>query len=489
MPAPGVGLEYPPGYPAYRSRIPHGVSTNVAGSFARTGPRHGSRVDSGKRRFDERPRRGDNGPDRQTRPIARRIAGESRAVRTPEPCPASTTCLGSILAPASASTSGRIASRCSVSTAMIGASPASANAVSMSRRIEVPGGVVTSGTVARSAIVSRRRGSGDDGGSATTSSWSSRCSLTSPALVDRQLRQADLGLTAADPGRDGRGVFGLVDVHDDPGCARRNAPTRRGQRVDSERRERDEIESSGFEPGHGGDGRAQHRPVPEELAGRLHERGASRRDHHPATDPMEELDAELLLEPRDPLRERGLGHVQRFCRSREAAVFDHPEHVLDLTEFHPLTLWDRSEQSVGLFDQRCVQWTHGTATSTEQLGGERRDAARRGAHRRLRRVPRRAVRQGRVGDRHAAARPGRDPADRCARIPAPGDDPVDARRLLRVLAGAAHRLAGVRVDRRHRDPGHRSGRVRDPLDRRRPARDDDRGRDHRARPPIPAPAG
>ena len=103
------------------------------------------------------PAAGETGPRRQTSPTCRRSRGESATATAPAARAASASGAGRMLAPAPARTRATIASRCSVSTASVAAAPASANAPSMSRRIGVPGGVITSGTAARSRTVSRRR--------------------------------------------------------------------------------------------------------------------------------------------------------------------------------------------------------------------------------------------------------------------------------------------------------------------------------------------
>ncbi len=101
------------------------------------------------------------------------------------------------------------------------------------------------------------------------------------------------------------------------------------------------------------------------------------------------------------------------------------------------------------------------------------------AHRRDRRpgrFPGRSVRQGRVRDRHADAQRRRRSAPGRRGVTASRHDPGDARRGLRVLAATARRL----VDRAMVDPGRGAGddrrRLRDALDRWRPARHRDRGR-------------
>ena len=63
---------------------------------------------------------GETGPSRQTRPTARRSGGDSATVTAPDARAASASGAGRMLAPAPASTSATIASRCSVSTASVG---------------------------------------------------------------------------------------------------------------------------------------------------------------------------------------------------------------------------------------------------------------------------------------------------------------------------------------------------------------------------------
>ena len=113
--------------------------------------------------------------------MLRRIVGVSAAVAAPDAAAAGASGAREDAAPAPASTSGMIASRCSVSTATCGSRPASANAASINRRIDVPGGVTMRGTEASSPIEIRFLSDrGDEGGRITANSCTASCSATSP---------------------------------------------------------------------------------------------------------------------------------------------------------------------------------------------------------------------------------------------------------------------------------------------------------------------
>ena len=49
---------------------------------------------------------------------------------------------------------------------------------------------------------------------------------------------------------------------------------------------------------------------------------------------MEEAHAQLVLEPPDRLRQRGLGDADRRRSGRKAAFVDDSEHVVDLAQLH-----------------------------------------------------------------------------------------------------------------------------------------------------------
>jgi hypothetical protein len=68
-------------------------------------------------------------------------------------------------------------------------------------------------------------------------------------------------------------------------------------------------------------------------------KGAARLGRHePAADALEELDAELGLEPADLLGERRLGEVQRLGGGAERALLEGCYHVLQLLKIHRLCL-------------------------------------------------------------------------------------------------------------------------------------------------------
>ena len=172
----------------------------------------------------------------------------------------------------------------------------------------------------------------------------------------RQLGQPDFRTAAADAARDRGCVLGLLDVHHDAGVGVPERAHERGQWIDGQRRERHDVEPSRFEPVHGGHRRVEDGSVAEELAGRLEERGAGRREHGASSDTVEELHADLALEPGDALGQSGLGDVERVCCPCEGAVVHDADHVLDLTQFHRLSLSELSKNPVGPFNRFGVQW-------------------------------------------------------------------------------------------------------------------------------------
>ena len=192
---------------------------------------------------------------------------------------------------------------------------------------------------------------------------------------------------------------------------------------------------------------------------------------------------ELGLQPRDPLRQRRLRHVERGRRGRERAGVDHADHVLDLSQLHGVGSIGTAYRSSRNFvlDLSLIR-----ALNEPR---EPPDHPRRARHRRGRGVPRRAVRQGWLGHRHPPARRDRHPAVRGPRLAPPRDHPGDARGGPHVLAGEPRRLAARAVDDRGGLPGDPARGVRDPLDRRECARGRDRGHPGRTRPPLPRASG
>ncbi len=188
-----------------------------------------------------------------------------------------------------------------------------------------------------------------------------------PGVVDRELGQADLGPAAPHLGRDRGRFFGLLDVHDD---ARVRSPQRAdeaGEWIHGQGGECHDVEASGLEPDHGGDRGREHRPVAQQLTGRLEERLSRGGEDRPAPDPVEQLDAELSFQPGHALGQRRLGHVQRPGGPGEAAVLDHADDVLDLTEFHRFSLCLGSEQPLGPCEAGAVQWSHGDFPPPSEL--------------------------------------------------------------------------------------------------------------------------
>ena len=105
-------------------------------------------------------------------------------------------------------------------------------------------------------------------------------------------------------------------------------------RVDRERRERGELEPSGLQLDDPGDrvscfvDRSQH------LARRTDQRLPRRGQAQATPDPMEQLRAQLRLQPADGLGERRLGHVQPSGGAGHAALFDHREEVAEPAFIH-----------------------------------------------------------------------------------------------------------------------------------------------------------
>ncbi len=214
-----------------------------------------------------------------------------------------------------------------------------ANAASMRPRVDVPGGLVTSGTDARSAVVSRRRpASGESGGSTTISSCSVSSLLTSPGsatgssvspISERPLRTS-VATAAASSGWSTRTTTS--------GWAWRNGADEGRERVDRQRGQRHQVERSGGEPADRRDRRAQDPEIAQHLPGRFEERLARRRQEGAPPDPVEQLEAQLGLETADPLRQRRLRDVEGVGGSGEAALLDDPDHVLDLADLHRSSL-------------------------------------------------------------------------------------------------------------------------------------------------------
>ncbi len=112
------------------------------------------------------------------------------------------------------------------------------------------------------------------------------------------------------------------------------ASDQRCERVDGERRQRDEVERAGVERPDRAHGIEHDRPLPEHPARRPLERTARVGDDDGPADPVEEPHAELRLEPPDSFGERRLGHTERRRPGGEAAFVDDGEDVLDLAKLH-----------------------------------------------------------------------------------------------------------------------------------------------------------
>ena len=136
-------------------------------------------------------------------------------------------------------------------------------------------------------------------------------------------------------------------MHDDAGVRLAEAADERREWVDSQGGQRHEIEAAGLEPDDRCDRRGEHGAVAQQLTGGLQERLARGREDGPAADPVEELDPELGLEPGHAFGQGGLGDVEGARGAGEPAVLHDADDVLDLAEFHRVSLWGRSQQPLG----------------------------------------------------------------------------------------------------------------------------------------------
>ena len=214
-------------------------------------------------------------------------------------------------------TSGTIASRCSLTTAIDGSRPWAPNASSMSRRVEVPAGVVISGRPARRSIPS----AADDafgqsppvelGGSTAAKSWrpssvAVRSTIRGPTSVMPISLAPVWTISRSDP------VSGSSRRTRTPGADRRNRPT--NSATGSTDRVGRQTRSS----------RPPWRVTTPATADRAasaartacragsDDRLTGRGRHDGATDAVEELHPQLVLETSNGLRQRRLRDAERL---------------------------------------------------------------------------------------------------------------------------------------------------------------------------------
>ena len=90
----------------------------------------------------------------------------------------------------------------------------------------------------------------------------------------------------------------------------------RRERIDRERRQRDQVERARVELPHRADGVEHDRALADHPPGRSLEGAARVGDDHGPTDPIEQPYTELGLEPPDALRQRRLRHARPRPRRR-----------------------------------------------------------------------------------------------------------------------------------------------------------------------------
>ena len=130
------------------------------------------------------------------------------------------------------------------------------------------------------------------------------------------------------------GAFGLEHADLDSRVAFSEPADQRRHRVDGKRRQRGDLERPVLQLEHSGDRVACLLDRAEDLAGGTDQRLAGGGQAQPASDAMKQLHAELGLQGRRRLRERRLSHVQALGGTRDAALFDHGEEVVEATLIH-----------------------------------------------------------------------------------------------------------------------------------------------------------
>ncbi len=150
----------------------------------------------------------------------------------------------------------------------------------------------------------------------------------------RELRQPDLAVARGDTIGDCARVLGLGHPDHDPRVKRPEAAHERGQRIDGERRQRDEIERARLELPHRAYRVERERALPQHPSGRPLEGPARVGDGYRPADPVEEPHPELGFQPPDALREGRLRDADRVGPGREGTLFDDGEDVLELAQLH-----------------------------------------------------------------------------------------------------------------------------------------------------------
>ena len=238
------------------------------------------------------------GARRWTSPTVRVIFGRALRTIAPRRCASRASGAGSRAAPAPASTSGTIASRAAVWTAICGVTPTAASACSSRIRVEVPGGLTTSGVRASSRAPSGRSRSGG----------SSRRQHEQQLLLaervgdelpagQREVGGAELAGAVADE-RARRRRRSRVRARGPamPGWRSRKRPISVGHRVDRERGQRGDLERAGLQLDDPGDRVARLVDRPQDLPGGTDQRLAGGGQAQTAPDAVEQLRAELALE-------------------------------------------------------------------------------------------------------------------------------------------------------------------------------------------------
>ncbi len=197
--------------------------------------------------------------------------------------------------------------------------------------MDVSGGVTTIGSVARN----RSGTSGIHG----TAGRADRDQLLVERVLHVQRRGSCIDVAEAQVRPPGshlrRHSIGLLRVKHLNGDARVETTERADpahERLDHERRQRDDRQPTGAQPENLGGresciGGVVDRPASGGLEG-----ATRRRQPNAAPDAIEQVDAQLSLERPDALRQGGLGDVKRLGGAGEPAVVDDGKHVLELPE-------------------------------------------------------------------------------------------------------------------------------------------------------------
>ena len=243
---------------------------------------------------------------------------------------------GSSVAPAPASTSGRIASRCGGDHGDLGR-----DARVRERLVELatgrgagqPGDERGAARAPRTWCANDVRAAAGRPRAGPARRAGGRVSVGSDGCLDGESRSRTSPLATSDS--TSRGVVGVGERDVD-------GRVRDAERAD-QRRRRDRPRGWGAStrsrrppssPTTAATAASRGLDVAQHLAGRLDQRLAGRGEHHPSPDPVEQRGAQLGLELADRLRDRGLRHELGFGRPGEAAVVDHREEEAELAEIH-----------------------------------------------------------------------------------------------------------------------------------------------------------